>query len=60
MAKRFIKSPPISFFFGRLMVITLIGCDVKVSTGTKKDFTTGLTTTYKNMEPGKIFMVMND
>lgn len=40
--------------------LMVASCDVKVSTGTKKDFNTGLTTTYTNMEPAKTFMVMND
>jgi hypothetical protein len=34
-------------------------CDHKVA-GIKKDLATGLTTTYKGMEPAKAFMIMND
>ena len=42
--------------------ILFVSCQgqVGISAGIKKDFGTGLTSTYKNMEPEKVFLVMND
>jgi hypothetical protein len=53
------KSSYLYFFSGVIAASSLLSCDTKVSTGTKKDFNTGLSTTYTNMEPAKTFMVMN-
>ena len=35
-------------------------CGSKLVVGVKKDFNNGLTATYKNMEPEKVFLVMNN
>lgn len=42
-----------------LMVLQLMSCDHKL-TGVKKDLATGLVTSYKDIEPSKAFLVMND
>lgn len=60
MACKIINSAVSPLLSGLLGCIIFASCDVKVSAGTKKDFNTGLTTTYQNMEPAKTFMVMND
>lgn len=54
--KKFKLLKTISFL---LMIITIGSCDHKV-VGVKKDLTTGLVTSYKEMEPAKVFLVMND
>jgi len=41
-------------------ILSLNACKSKVSIGVKKDFNTGLSATYKNMEPDKVFLVMNN
>ena len=41
------------------MIIIICSCEHKVA-GVKKDLTTGLVTSYKNMEPAKALLVMND
>ncbi len=54
------------YFFNSLLIVSLVAllvsCKGQVggSAGIKKDFGTGLTSTYKNMEPEKVFLVMND
>lgn len=35
-------------------------CKTHISKGIKKDFDTGLTSTYSNLEPEKVFLVMNN
>lgn len=42
--------------------VILFSCNGSVggSAGIKKDFGTGLVSTYKNLEPEKVFLVMND
>jgi hypothetical protein len=42
-----------------LMIMIIYGCDHKIA-GIKKDMTTGLVTSYKDMEPAKVLLVMND
>jgi hypothetical protein len=42
-----------------LVVMPMISCDHKL-TGVKKDLATGLVTSYKDIEPSKAFLVMND
>ncbi|CAN5774658.1 hypothetical protein BH10BAC3_BH10BAC3_05170 [soil metagenome] len=42
------------------VAIFLGSCNVAVSVGVKKDFNTGLSASYTNMEPEKVFLVMND
>ena len=45
-----------------LVIITFFNysCDQKAVAGIKKDLSTGLTTTYKGIEPSGAYMVMND
>ena len=43
-----------------LPIIFYTACEVATASGVKKDFNTGLTTTYSGMEPEKVFLVMND
>lgn len=53
-------------FFNCLVIVCIAtlfaSCKGSVggTAGIKKDFGTGLSSTYKNMEPEKIFLVMND
>ncbi len=43
------------------LIIVLSACNTPVvSKGIKKDFNTGVTSSYNNMEPGKVMLVMND
>ncbi|MES2649329.1 MAG: hypothetical protein V4717_20790 [Bacteroidota bacterium] len=42
------------------VVFCLLACSLSVGGGVKKDFTTGLTTTYKNMQTEETLLVMND
>jgi len=42
-----------------LTAVLITSCDHKV-VGVKKDLTTGLVTSYKDMEPAKAMLVMND
>lgn len=43
------------------LIIVLSACKGQMlSKGVKKDFTTGITSSYTNMEPGNIMLVMND
>jgi hypothetical protein len=48
------------FFPVAIIAFVFASCEVNMSAGTHKDLNTGLTTSYKNMEPAKTFMVMND
>jgi hypothetical protein len=41
------------------LFISLASCSTQISAGIKKDFTTGLTAKYHNVEPGKVMLVMN-
>jgi hypothetical protein len=44
-----------------LVVVILASCNGQiVSTGIKKDFNTGLSSSYSGMEPEKVFLVMNN
>jgi hypothetical protein len=46
-----------------LLLISMIGlnaCQAPVNVGIKKDFNTGLSSSYSGMEPEKILLVMND
>ena len=47
---------------GVVLIIILSGCSGQIafSKGVKKDLTTGLTSSYSNMEPEKVLLVMND
>ncbi|RYY46298.1 MAG: hypothetical protein EOO06_14795 [Chitinophagaceae bacterium] len=49
------------FLCSSLCCILLLSCKGKTggSIGVKKDFDTGLTSSYRNMEPKKVFLVMN-
>lgn len=60
MVRQSLKSfvSPIIWVIASFVLFT--SCDVGISAGTKKDLSTGLSTTYKNMEPAKTIMVMND
>lgn len=42
------------------LIIILNACNVPVTAGIKKDFNTGLTSSYSGMVPGKVFLVMNN
>lgn len=42
-----------------ILLFTACNGSVGGSAGIKKDLTTGLSSTYKNMEPEKVFLVMN-
>lgn len=50
----------------RLLVLSMLSafivssCKTHFSKGIKKDFNTGLTSTYTNLEPEKVFLLMND
>jgi hypothetical protein len=48
--------------FALLILAALIvnSCKTHFSKGIKKDFDTGLTSTYSNLEPEKVFLVMNN
>ena len=48
------------FFISCMVIFSACNGSVGVAAGIKKDLTTGLTSTYKNMEPEKVFLVMND
>jgi len=58
------KMRPFTKFALPLSVIGLLlflsSCIGSVSVGIKKDFSTGLVSGYKNMEPEKVMLVMND
>lgn len=41
-------------------IILLSACNTHVSVGIKKDFSTGLSSSYTNMEPEKVMLVMNN
>ena len=42
------------------LIIFLSSCTGNISVGIKKDFSTGLISDFKNMEPEKVMLVMND
>jgi len=42
------------------LIVFLSACSSQVSVGIKKDFNTGLSSSYSNMEPEKVFLVMNN
>ena len=42
-----------------LMIMIICSCNQKV-VGVKKDATTGLVTSYKDIEPAKVLLIMND
>lgn len=53
------------FFSGCIiaaMALLFVSCKGQIggSAGVKKDLGTGLSSTYKNMEPAKVYLVMND
>ncbi len=50
---------PSWFIFLLPAALAFYGCN-HMHTGIKKDLTTGLTTNYKDIEPAKTYMVMND
>lgn len=41
-------------------IILLAGCDTALTVGVKKDFNTGLSSSYNGMEPEKVMLVMNN
>lgn len=49
-----------SFVIILLLSAILFSCQAQSSAGIKKDFNTGLTATYKNIEPDEVLLVMND
>lgn len=59
-----IKKQPdnLAVLIAAIFLFVFVGCNGSVgrSVGIKKDLSTGLTSTYKNMEPEKVFLVMND
>ncbi len=64
LQKRFFP-PAYSKWIGSLLVLIILSaflfsCETRVSAGIKKDFTTGLTATYNNIEPEEVLLVMND
>jgi hypothetical protein len=42
------------------LLLFITACSGKKSAGVKKDFNTGLTSTYSNMEPGSVLLMMNN
>ena len=42
------------------LIVFLNACNPQASIGVKKDFNTGLSSSYINMEPEKVFLVMNN
>lgn len=42
------------------ILLLLTACNFQQSVGFKKDLTTGLTASYKNMQPEKVMLVMNN
>jgi len=68
MAEALFRSWPIMRPFTKLalplsvigLLLFLSSCTGSVSIGIKKDFSTGLVSDYKNMEPEKVMLVMND
>jgi hypothetical protein len=42
------------------LALFITACSAKKSAGVKKDFNTGLTSTYSNMEPGSALLMMNN
>jgi len=58
------KVQPVTKFAVPLSVIGLLiflsSCSERFTVGVKKDFSTGLVADYKNMEPEKVMLVMND
>lgn len=48
------------FFLSSMMLLFISSCDTKINSGVKKDFDTGIETTYQNMEPGNVLLVMNN
>jgi hypothetical protein len=49
-----------SFVIILLLSAILFSCQAQSLAGIKKDFSTGLIATYKNIEPGEVLLVMND
>ncbi|MFT3681212.1 MAG: hypothetical protein QM791_13130 [Ferruginibacter sp.] len=45
---------------GLILLIILSSCNGPISKGIKKDFNTGMVSSYTNMEPEKVSLVMND
>lgn len=43
-----------------VLIVFLNACNPHASIGVKKDFNTGLSSSYINMEPEKVFLVMNN
>ena len=43
-----------------VLIVFLNACNPQASIGVKKDFNTGLSSSYINMEPEKVFLVMNN
>lgn len=64
MLRSWPKMRPFTKFALPLSVIGLLlflsSCKENISVGIKKDFSTGLVSDYKNMEPEKVMLVMND
>lgn len=53
----YVKTVSIAFV---AIIILLNSCNVAATAGIKKDFNTGLSSSYTGMEPEKAFLVMND
>lgn len=66
LIQRKIKLSPVveklggAFIVLGLLSILMYSCQAQVSVGVKKDFNTGLTASYRNMEPSEVLLVMND
>ena len=62
MIKQFITAKlDVTFLPVAVVLITFLSaCNSKVSMGVKKDLNTGLYSSYVNMEPEKVFLVMNN
>jgi hypothetical protein len=65
LLQRRVNFSPFAKWVGPCVIILLLSailfsCQAQSSAGIKKDFNTGLTATYKNIEPGEVLLVMND
>lgn len=61
--KEVVIPAPVKFISAALILVIVIASSCKrpaVSVGIKKDFNTGMSSSYSGMEPGKTFLVMNN
>ncbi|RXK58787.1 hypothetical protein ESA94_15465 [Lacibacter luteus] len=50
----------LTFFLFIAALFLLVSCSKMNTAGIKKDFNTGLSASYKNMEPGNVLLIMNN